>query len=287
MHTVWLASYPRSGNTLVRILLANYFLARFEPLSLHALQHFNFGEHIQGLWQQVIGKSLPEVDEPTQWLSRPAYFKALRATTPPVPRRFIKTHTLNCTRWGVPAFHFRPSDRIIYVARSPADVVISLAAFHGWDIGHAKSHLLNPVASLHHPDLGHEVTGSWNLHVNSWAQNTDCPVLVVPFSQLRADPATWLVRMLTFIDAKPNLQHVQNCVKWTRFDSLQEQEARHGFPEAPRGENRQPFFRAGLVGQWQDILIPQQVEKIVNACATGMKLIGDPVAQTGQAGPGA
>jgi len=278
-NATWLASYPRSGNTFIRLLLANYFVARFEPLSLHSLKEFNFGEHIEWLWTTITGKSLTERNEQTEWRAREAYFHALRVTTPSVAVRFIKTHTVNCTRWGVPAFQFRPSDRIIYVARSPLDVVISLAAFHDWDIEQSLSHMLEPFATLGgHPHTGYEVTGSWNLHVNSWTQVKECPVLIVPYFELVAEPETWLTRMLTFIGVPPTPQQVKNAVLWSRFESLQVQEARTGFPEAPRGENRQPFFRSGEGEQWKGVLTAAQVDRILNATASGMNLIGFPEA---------
>lgn len=274
---VWLASYPRSGNTFIRLLLANYFLARFEAISLHTLKEFNFGEHIEWLWQNVTGKPATERDEKVEWRARDSYFEKLRITTPSVALRFIKTHTVNCTRWGAPAFRFRPTDRIIYVARSPLDVAVSLAAFHGWDEEQAIAHMLAPFATLAgHPLTGYEVTGSWNLHVTSWVQATGAPVLVIPYYQLVGDPAAWLTRILTFIGIPVGEQQVKNAALWSQFASLQKQEAHTGFPEAPRGENRQPFFRVGKPGQWKDQLSRAQVDRILNACTAGMNMVGFP-----------
>jgi len=275
---VWLASYPRSGNTFVRLLLANYFLARFEPVSIHVLKDFSFGEHVQVLWQKVTGAPASARDEKTEWLARDTYFDHLRSTTPPVALRFVKTHTVNCTRWGAPAFNFRESDRVIYVARNPLDVAVSMAAYHGWDMESTISHMLAPFASLAgHPTVGHEVTGSWNLHIQSWLQTKSKQVLFVPYTELLADTEGQLTRILQFISSsQPNPGHIKNVVGWTRFENLKDQEARAGFPERLPGTDQQPFFRSGKVDQWMAALTTAQINRIVNACAPGMELIGLP-----------
>ncbi len=265
---VWIASYPRSGNTFVRLLLANYFVARFAPMSLHSVMDFTFGEGVEFLWHQVTQLKASERSERTQWLARGAYMDRLRNTTPPTPFRFVKTHTVNCTRWSSPAFDFRPADRVIYVARNPLDVAVSLASFFGWPMDKTISHMLSPYASVQN-----EVTGTWNLHVHSWLQMTGAPLLFVNYNDLVADTAGQLVRILKFLGGKPNLDHVANIVNWTRFEKLQEQENTIGFPEAPKARK---FFRAGRADQWKDNLTPEQVTYVINACSAGMDLIGAP-----------
>ena len=41
---VWLASYPKSGNTWLRAFLANYFIDTAQPVSINEMQKISFGD---------------------------------------------------------------------------------------------------------------------------------------------------------------------------------------------------------------------------------------------------
>ncbi len=271
---VWIASYPRSGNTFLRLLLANYFVGRFNPVSLHTLQDVHFGEHIERVWRKVTGEPADARTEEIEWRAREAYFNILRVTSPPSAFRIVKVHTINVARWGKPAHVFQPGDRVIYVARSPLDVVISLAAFHGWDVARALEHMLDPDAMLHDRTVGYEVTGAWNNNVMSWLGVKDCPLLVIPYPQLAKDTAATLSTCLEFIGSPPNPIHVTNAAAWTDFEKLKIQEKKGGFPEAPKDPQRQQFFRMGKSDQWRQALSGAQIARVLDTCAEGMKAAG-------------
>ena len=271
---VWIASYPRSGNTFLRLLLANYFVGRFNPISLHTLADIHFGEHIERVWRKVSGEEAEVRSEETEWRARAAYFDILRVTTPPSTYRIVKVHTINAERWGKPAHIFKPGDRVIYVVRSPLDVVVSLASFHGWDVTQALSHMLDPAAMLRDHTNGYEVTGSWADNVMSWVGVKDCPLLVIPYTQLLKDSAGTLSTCLDFIGSVPNPIHAKNAAAWTDFEKLRIQEKKGGFPEVPQDSRRPQFFRVGKSDQWRQKLSPDQISCILDTCGAAMKAAG-------------
>ncbi len=84
-------------------------------------------------------------------------------------------------------------------------------------------------------------------------------------------------RALDFIGVSLNPLHARNVAAWTQFKNLKQQEAHSGFPEAPQGDNHQPFFRAGRMDQWQGVLTEAQIARLVNASEQGMNRLGFPV----------
>ena len=57
MPIVWLASYPKSGNTWVRSFIANYLMGTDRPVHINDITHFTFGEHQAEYYEHLSGKA--------------------------------------------------------------------------------------------------------------------------------------------------------------------------------------------------------------------------------------
>jgi hypothetical protein len=254
---VYLASYPRSGNTFTRALLANYFADGDRPLTPREIAFFGTGEKDEKIWRLVTGLDRQERTVQIEWAARQAYLAQVRnvAGSGPV---FLKTHTVNGTVLGAPAFFFEPQDRIIYIVRDPLDVLVSAAHFFGLDIEAMAGRLLASGA-FNTSDGGYfEVTGSWTENVSGWVTETACPVLIVLYEALRLDTAAQLRRMLEFLGEAPSQDRVDKATKAAGFEGLQAAHAEHGFYQGPGRDPRHSFFRAGQAGQWRSAL-PESV----------------------------
>ncbi len=261
----FLASYPRSGNTFLRVLLANYLNDGPGPVRLADLPQLVRGEHIEGLWRELTGAP-PELRSLEQeWSARERYFDRLRATSASAPV-FVKTHTVNGVIGGVAAFDLNLYDRAIYVLRHPCDVAVSWADFYGKSLDEAIDNLLTPGRCIHGaPDHGFEVTGSWGQHVSSWVDEPAFPPLVLRYQDLCVQPAHQLARVVDFLGLKLAPERLARAAVFSRFDRLRDEEAQHGFVETSPLATSQRFFREGRSGQWSQSMSSAQASRLYEA----------------------
>ena len=261
----FLASFPRSGNTFLRVLIANYLNERPGPVALADLPKLTRGEHIETLWSEITGAPPPMRTLEQEWQARERYFGRLRATSPAQPV-FVKTHTLQASIAGVPAFDANPYDRAIYVVRHPCDVAVSWADFYGKSIDAAIDEILSPGRFIHGlPDHGFELTGSWGQHVSSWVDAAPYPPLVLRYQDLCAQPTRELARLVEFLGLKLEPHRVARAAVFSRFDRLQQDEALNGFVESSPQATSQRFFREGRAGQWTQAMSDAQASRIYDA----------------------
>ena len=55
---IWLASYPKSGNTWTRIFLANYLMNSDKPVPINQVHRFGMGDSIPRMYQMVAGRQI-------------------------------------------------------------------------------------------------------------------------------------------------------------------------------------------------------------------------------------
>jgi hypothetical protein len=260
---VWLASYPRSGNTYLRALLANYLHGADEPLSINALQTYTLGEDSWRTWREATGLGPEDLDLDRSWAGRSSYYERVRARVGEGPL-LVKTHTLNGIYQGVPAFEFRPGDRVIHVVRHPCDVAVSTADFNGIDLDEAIDRLLQDGLFVDgRPRAGVELLGSWDQHTRNWLNEGRIPVQTFRFFDLVERPEESLGAMLGFMELASDPARISRAVDFTRFDSLRAQEERSGFAEGSPRASSGRFFRDGRSSQWLEVLSPEQAERLI------------------------
>ena len=95
-----------------------------------------------------------------------------------------------------------------------------------------------------------ELLMSWGEHVFGWTSLKHCPLLVLRYEDLLADPAAGVRRIATFLDKPLSTEQVDAIVAATSFQELQGQEKARGFKESVRPDG---FFRVGTAGQWREL----------------------------------
>lgn len=272
---VWLASYPRSGNTWVRALLTNYLGGGETPASIDALAG---GSRFlpREVFDEELGVSSSDLT-PEEILRHRALLHELLGADLPRPT-FVKVHdAFQCTAEGVPLFPPAVTLGAVYVVRNPLDVAVSYARFWNWPLARGVAELNDPAAALARPakrlhDVLPEPLSTWSGHVASWTGQRDLPVHVVRFEDLLADPAAAFAAVLRFAGIEPDPSRVARAVRHARFDGLRAQEERSGFHEKP--PTARFFFRAGRAGAWREALSPEQVRTLVDAHAPLMERFG-------------
>ena len=270
---VWLASYPKSGNTWMRVLLTNYLQPADGPASINALTPGGraFDRHE---FEECIGLQSSALT-PDEMLRYRSLFHELVAAESPQPT-FIKVHDA-CLRTdrGELLFPASATAGAIYIVRNPLDVAVSSAH-------HLQSPIDRTIARLSVPLWTSAVSPSlptipqrlstWSEHVSSWLDQEAFPVHRVRYEDLLADPIAEFGAVVRFAGLDHDAEGVARAVDRSRFEVLRDQEARDGFVERmPRAPS---FFREGRASSWRDVLSPEQVRAVVDAHAPVMDRLG-------------
>lgn len=269
---LWLASYPRSGNTFTRILLANYFAGGQDGYDINQLHDFIPPDTSGALWAAFAELHPIPAELDGMWKTRSRFIEHCRATHKPSPLAALKTHTANVETLGAQGFSFRKNDRIIYIVRHPLDVALSYAHFNRRDLDFAIQAMCEPGFYVTRENIGIvEVRGSWAQHVSSWLNTVDCPVLLIRYEALCTRTEEILHSILTFLGAPIIPEQVTKAVEASRFDKMRAQESAHPFNEAPESTT---FFRRGQSGQWLRELSPEQAYRLADGCEPVMSKLG-------------
>lgn len=269
----WLVSYPKSGNTWVRLLLEG-LLNGGKPLDLSALElstpiatPVEFDE-LFGIESSLLtARELEAV--------RPAFFRLL-ADNFDGPLILRKVHDRCWRAWtGERVFPPCLSRGAVYIVRDPRDVAISMTSHYGIGIEDAIDRLKNPDWTLASTHSGYrsqfpQPVGTWSEHVTSWLDESEMPVHVVRYEDLHADAEAALSGIAAFLGIPAAF--AREAVQAAKFERLQAQEAERGFSEKPRGAER--FFREGRAGGWRSALSPSQASRIEKTHGTLMARLG-------------
>jgi len=268
---VWLASYPKSGNTWLRAFLANLIANRPTPVRLTELPNYGRLEAEPELYSRIAGRPSTELSFTELCALRPQVHAAIAAAAPKTV--FVKTHSMAGAMDGVPLLTPSVSAGSIYVVRNPLDVVISMSHHFGIDLDAAIDYLNNENSATENSDLFvTEFLGSWSQHVKSWADMESERILILRYEDLLEKPAKYFGKVARMIGADNDRIRVERAIRHSDFRALADMEKRDGFVEVPIKGKR--FFRAGRSNQWREKLSRDQVARIVEAHRTQMQRFG-------------
>lgn len=258
---IWLASYPKSGNTWMRIFLLNLLRDRDEPLDINRMGAMSPTDSSRG-WYEPLARA-PLEDLPIEELAklRPQGHRRIRELRPdPI---LVKTHNFFGSWHGIPLHTPEVSAGAIYVVRNPLDVVLSAQHHFGApDVDHSIAFLANEGAGTKLTEgLMPELYRSWSGHVRSWTERPSPKILVVRYEDLLSAPESQFTRVARFLGIRADAEKIARAVRFASFDRLQRQEGESGFAE--KSNKAESFFRVGKTGQWRDVLTPEQVARIV------------------------
>ena len=262
---LWLASYPKSGNTWLRAFLANYLRDGDAPVSINELFHFNFGDDILLYYTWMTGRPAESFSNAEIWRLRPAVHRYLASLTRETT--LIKTHNvIGALDDGTPIITPDVTDGAIYVVRDPLDVAVSVAHHYQTSYDEAVDRMCTANNTL--PGVPGEklpsMIGSWRQNVESWLQAPGLKRHVMRYEDMLAKPGPTFRELVTFLGMPVDGRRVAKAVRFSRFDTLTSQEQEQGFNEA-RPDEAASFFRRGEHGQWREILTRDQVDRIVEA----------------------
>jgi hypothetical protein len=257
---IWLASYPKSGNTWMRAYLHNLLLNSHEPVDINSLHQFTLGEGNARFYKQFDPRPLSTLSEQEIMALRPKVHELLTRAFP--DSVFVKTHHFLGEIEGMPLITMNHTAGAIYMVRNPLDVVMSYANHFGVTIDRAIEELGNDGTGSKPSDRNaRQYYGSWSLNVSSWTQNAVPTLHVVRYEDMQDRPFETFAGVARFLGLSPPKERIERAIANSSFDALKAQEEEHGFLE--RTEHTR-FFREGRVGIWQTALTTDQVARIVS-----------------------
>lgn len=266
--TVWCASYPKSGNTWMRALMAG--VTGDGTVRLRDLGATTQGQGQETLFYEF-GLSPSRLgDQLASALMKQAAESEAKRKEGLILR---KTHNSYSGAHGVDHDLSTPA-HVIYVVRDPRAVAVSMAHHMGYDqVKTVELMRVGPTAMLRSSEnnqvdrfvtRGCQVEfdwGSWSEHVNSWIDQIELPVSVIRYEDLIADTQSVLETLIAQLQLKTMPEQVVRTVEQASFNSLAVQEMFGGFAEAAAPDR--PFFRKGSADAWREELDQSLAEQII------------------------
>lgn len=272
---IWLASYPKSGNTWVRVALRSMREGGVQ-VRLGDIARFGIMPTNRRLFDMNLEVAAGDLTHEEIEQLRPALHDALAAFEP--EPLLLKVHD----RWsrtasGRPIFDRGHTHGTIYIIRDPRDVAISWARFSNHPIDWGVRNLAEPQSRLNASRRGiasniAQWLGHWSSHVTSWVDESGLAPLVVRYEELHADLAGTLARIATYLEWDVSQEAIAGALSASAFDRMADQERRSGFGEMP--DTASKFFVSGRAGGWRDILTPEQVATIERDHGAVMRRFG-------------
>ena len=287
-HIFWIASYPKSGNTLVRAILSALFFSREGKFQLDQLKHSTQFEKRNrlNLIKQINKEDFLNLDQ-LKILSK--YWLILqdkKNTGIKTGFGFMKSHSCFVSLFNNWFTNLQNTAGYIYVIRDPRDIVVSWSKHANLSYDQSINFMLDFRSCIEWAQTKSELpdnikpktfVSSWDEHVLSWTNNSlDVPKLILKYEDLVYHKEKVLNAIISFFEKNFHIkfdlkkEKITNIIKTTDFDGLKSHEERYGFEEAVS----RSFFRKGIKNQWKEELNIKQIKKIENKFRDFMNKFG-------------
>lgn len=282
---VWLASYPKSGNTLVRSMLAAYFFSKDGIYNFELIKNIKQFPNIN-LFENL-GVDIKSEEDVIK-----NYIKAQESFNRKNTIQFLKTHSyLFNFQNKYPFTNLNNSLGVIYIIRDPRNVVTSFAKFYSMSVEEASEFMINSQlikgnlnADKTKGDRTTVLTGTWSSNFKSWKSfKSQKKYLLIKYEDLITNPESIFLKILKFIHVLNksklliNKEKLSNLLKTTSFEYMKNLENEKGFEETKLDKKtgkKIPFFNLGKKNNWRDILDIKIRTKLEKAFSKEMKELG-------------
>ena len=274
---IWISSYPKSGNTWIRYLIANYFFnseRKFDQEIIRSIKKFPIDILIKKLSTK---KELIEnpYNISKYWIKSQELMKVKEGNV-----AFMKNHNALVSINKQDLTNENYSLASIYVVRDPRDVAVSYAKYRNLTYDRSIEQLCSKKL-LYLLDTKYdfpriEILGSWKFHYTSWRDGVPkMPKITIKYEDLLDDCYSNFYKTIDFLSKilnfEINIEQIKFSVEFSNFDKLQKSEKKLGFFENKGHTN---FFRCGKKEYWKNELSISQVKKIEKELNAEMKFLG-------------
>ena len=267
---IWIASYPKSGNTWLRALLSSYYYSEkglFEKKLLNYTGQFPEKSHFKYFnYDQTI------VTETSKY-----WIKAQRIINEKKQIRFFKTHNFFGQINGNSFTDKNNSLGCIYIIRDPRNVITSLKNHYELNYNEALNFMMSEKKYLYDYHKTNDYSdfqfiSSWEKNYQSWKMQNEIPVKIIRYEDLIEKTFATFEEVLDFINSITknndliNKTKLKNAIKSTEFNKLKKIENTEGFDESVLSHNKKDkinFFHLGPANDWNNLL-PEELKIKLN-----------------------
>ena len=263
---IWIASYPKSGNTWVRSFLAAYYFCKngmFDVESLNIIEDYPNKQFFKEKVNE--GEIHKHWDESQKKLLEQKKVK------------FLKTHNSLIKAFGNDFTQPKYSLGVIHIIRDPRNVITSIKNhndFKSYD--EALKLMQNDNAVLN--DYKHlknyaktTIINSWRINYQSWMQNNFYRRFTIKYEEMVENPNQIIRDLIIFINTicrfndKVNVKKLNNAIDSTSFKKLQDIENQGKFSEnvySLNDKRKIKFFYQGPNNDWRKNLDTKMIKKM-------------------------
>jgi len=276
----WIASYPKSGNTWLRILLASYFYTKDGIYDEKVLKNIDQFPQKKFFDSFNFDQKIP-TDTIKFWI------KAQEKINQDRKLKFFKT---NNTFGKLNNFNFTNIENsigCIYIVRDPRNIITSLKNFYEMNDDQAFKWITNKnqyIYDVHKfKTIGYsnfQFISSWDTNFESWKIQKQIPIKVIRYEDLLNETYNVFYDVIKFIHKTINSEEkifknkIKNAVSSSLFSKLKEKEKKEGFSEAPKSKllnSKIPFFNLGPNNNWKKILNDNLKDRLNNTFKKKLK----------------
>ena len=273
---IWLASYPKSGNTWVRSFLSSLIYKKDGTADLNSMPilQYPLRSHFQGLVSEFDNINLLS----EKWISSQDFLNLDNKI------KFFKTHHVMCN-FGKNSFtNYENTFGVIYIVRDPRNVITSILNYYSKKNYEEAKEFLFDEGRIIGVDLSKKyeyendnniitLISSWKNHYNSW-KNFKKNFLLIKYENLINNERNEFLKIRNYLEEKLNLKFsdkkFDKAISSNSFSKLKKIEEIEGFSENVKIHSKPDvkFFNLGPENNYKSLLdkkISKEIEKMFYA----------------------
>lgn len=265
---IWLSSYPKSGNTWLRSLLASYYFSKEGDFNFNLLKYidqFPSYDYFKNYDKTFINPT----DTAEFWIEEQKKINSNNKV------KFFKTHNALCKINNYSFTDSKNTLAAIYIIRDPRNVITSLANHYEIDADQAFEFMTTEQKAItqkkENSYVGFVALFSWIFHQESWTNNKLFPTLVIRYEDLQNETFVTFKKVINFIDNLSKSKHhfkrekAKKSIQSCDFEKLKKLETNVGFIESPiskKDNSRINFFKLGKDNDYKKLLTEELISKM-------------------------
>lgn len=257
---VWIASYPKSGNTWFRLLLSCVLNPEKDYIDINSFDSV-FIASDRSIFDRIAGTNSSDLTTDEIYSMRPEVYRMISSENQNTV--YIKVH--DAWQKKQPNSELFPREitkKVILIVRNPFDLVVSLSNHNGITLKKAIEQINNTKLylagnQLKMPPQLCQYIGNWSEHFKSWVDHSGLDVHIMRYEDMLLNPIETFSEALKFLGIEISDNHLISSIRMCSFETLRDQEKKFGFKEKPLRSKM--FFNSGIKDQWKDLLDSNEI----------------------------